>query len=111
MPGLRSEDTLLMSVHWPACLFWDFKVATVKVEEEAAVGQKVPIQLLEYRTDVRRYRFDTLGKSTPAHRAGAPTARGRWVSPRPVGDSDILIATGGDPPTSRGHLVLPPTSG
>ena len=58
MPGLRSEDTLLMSVHWPACLFWDFKVATVKVEEEAAVGQKVPIQLLEYRTDVRRYRFD-----------------------------------------------------
>ena len=39
------------------------------------------IQLLEYQTDVRRCRFDTLGKFTPAHRAGAPTARGRWVSP------------------------------
>ena len=69
------------------------------------------IQLLEYQTDMRRCRFDTLGKSTPAHRAGAPTARGRWVSPRPVGESDILIATGGGPPTGRGHLVLPPTSG
>ena len=30
-----------MSVHWPVGLFWDFNVATVKVEEEAAVGQKV----------------------------------------------------------------------
>ena len=28
-----------------------------------------------------RCRFDTLGKSNPAHRAGAPTARGRWVAP------------------------------
>ena len=36
----------------------------------------VPFQILEYQTDVRRCRFDTLGKSTPAHRAGAPTARG-----------------------------------
>ena len=60
---------------------------------------------------MRRCRFDTLGKSPPAPRAGAPTARGWWVSPRPVGESDILIATGGGPPTGRGHLVLPPTSG
>ena len=52
-----------------------------------------------------------MGKSNPAHRAGAPTARGQWVSPRPVGESDILIATGGGPPTGRGHLVLPPTGG
>ena len=44
-------------------------------EEEEA------IQLLEYQTDVRRCRFDTLGKSTPAHRAGAPTAREQWVAP------------------------------
>ena len=29
---------------------------------------------------VRRYRFVTLGKSSPAHRAGAPTAPERWVS-------------------------------
>ena len=56
---------------------------------------------------MQRCRFDTLGKSTPAHRAGAPTARGRWVSPRPVGESDILIAKGGGPPTARGHLILP----
>ena len=37
-----------------------------------------PIQLQEYQTDMGRCRFDTLGKSNPAHRAGAPTARGRW---------------------------------
>ena len=30
-----------------------------------------PFQLLEYKTDVSRSNFDTLGKSTPAHRAGA----------------------------------------
>ena len=41
----------------------------------------VSIQLLEYQTDMRRCRFDTLGKLTPAHRTGAPTARGRWVCP------------------------------
>ena len=40
-----------------------------------------PIQILEYQTDMRRCRFDTLGKSTPAHRAGAPTACEQWVSP------------------------------
>ena len=40
-----------------------------------------PIQILEYQTDVQRCRFDTLGKSTPAHCAGAPTARERWVAP------------------------------
>ena len=28
---------------------------------------------------MRRCRFDTLGKSTPAHRAGAPTPCGRWA--------------------------------
>ena len=73
--------------------------------------QAKPIQLLEFQTDVQRCRFDTLGKSTPAHRAGAPTARGRWVSPRLVCESDILIATGGGSPTARGHFVLPPTGG
>ena len=45
--------------------------------------QAKPIQLLEFQTDVQRCRFDTLGKLglgfdtlgklTPAHRAGAPT--------------------------------------
>ena len=50
-----------------------------------------------------------MGKSTPAHRAGAPTARGRWVSPLPVGESDILIATGGGPPTGQGQYQVPPT--
>ena len=67
----------------------------------------LPIQLLEYQTDMRRCRFDTLGKSPPAPRAGAPTARGWWVSPRPVGESDILIATGGGPPTGRGTWYCP----
>ena len=71
----------------------------------------LPIQLLEYQTDMRRCRFDTLGKSPPAPRAGAPTARGWWVSPRPVGESDILIATGGGPPTGRGQYQVPPTGG
>ena len=79
--------------------------------ERESSFQFIPIQTLEYQTDMRRCRFDTLGKSPPAPRAGAPTARGWWVSPRPVGESDILIATGGGPPTGRGHLVLPPTSG
>ena len=74
--------------------------------DDFAIFYVYPIQLLEYQTDVRRCRFDTLGKSTPAHRAGAPTARGRWVSPRPVGESDILIATGGGPPTSRGQYKV-----
>ena len=46
-----------------------------------------------------------MGKSTPAHRAGAPTARGRWVSPRPVGESAILIATGGALQTARARWV------
>ena len=36
-------------------------------------GQARPIHLPEYQTDVRRCRFDTLGKLTPAHSAGAPT--------------------------------------
>ena len=49
------------------------------------------IQLLEYQTDMRRCRFDTLGKLTPAHRAGAPIACGRWVCPRAVGESDCPI--------------------
>ena len=43
--------------------------------------------------------------------AGAPTARGRWVSPRPVGESAIPIATGGGPPTGRGQYKVPPTGG
>ena len=41
----------------------------------------VSFQLQEYQTDMGRCRFDTLGKSNPALRAGAPTARGRWVAP------------------------------
>ena len=86
----------------------------VKIAVAAAPSlpfSSTPIQILEYQTDMRRFRFDTLGKSPPAPRAGAPTARGWWVSPRPVGESDIPIATGGGPPTGRGHLVLPPTGG
>ena len=39
------------------------------------------IQLLEYQTDMRRCRFDTLGKLTTAHSAGAPTVHGQWVAP------------------------------
>ena len=38
-----------------------------------------PFQLLEYQTDVRSCRFDTLGKFTPAHCAGALIARERTV--------------------------------
>ena len=45
------------------------------------------------------------------HCAGAPTARGRWVSPRAVGESDIPIATAGGPPTTWGHFILPPSGG
>ena len=45
--------------------------------------QWVAIQLLEYQTDVRRWRFDTLGKLTPAHRAGqgrgSKKCSERWV--------------------------------
>ena len=54
---------------------------------------KIAIQILEYQTDMQRCRFDTLGKSPPAHRAGAPTARGQWVCPRAVCESDSPIAT------------------
>ena len=38
--------------------------------DDFAIFYVYPIQLLEYQTDVRRCRFDTLGKLTPAHRAG-----------------------------------------
>ena len=41
------------------------------------VPQPNPAPRVSRVTDVRRCRFDTLGKSTPAHRAVAP----RWVSP------------------------------
>ena len=33
-----------------------------------------------------------MGKSALAHRAGAPTARERWVCSRKVGESDCLLA-------------------
>ena len=56
-------------------------------------GIAPPFQLLEYKTDVRRCRFDTLGKLTSAHRTGAPTARERWVCSRTVGESDCSLAT------------------
>ena len=56
-------------------------------------GIAPPFQLLEYKTDVRRCRFDTLGKLTSAHRTGAPTARERWVCSRTVGESDCPLAT------------------
>ena len=60
-----------------------------------------PIQLQEYQTDMGRCRFDTLGKSNPAHRAGPPTGRGRWVAPaRWVSAS----ATAAGPPTTQGHF-------
>ena len=58
------------------------------------------IQLQEYQTDMGRCRFDTPGKLTPAHRAGAPPARGRWVAPpRWVSAS----ATAAGPPTVQGQ--------
>ena len=72
--------------------------------------QMKSFQSLEYQTDVRRCRFDTLGKLTSAHRAGAPDARGRWVSPRAVGESDIPIVTAGGPPTAQGHSILAPSA-
>ena len=50
-------------------------------------------QLLEYQTDMRRCRFDTLGKLTSAHRARAPTACEQWVCSRTVGESDCPLAT------------------
>ena len=40
-----------------------------------------PYQLLEYQTDMRRCRFDTLGKQTSAHLAGGPTPYTGWVPP------------------------------
>ena len=63
-----------------------------------------PFQLQEYQTDVGRCRFDTLGKSNPAHRAGAPTAHGRWEAP-PRWVSASAIAAG--PPTRGGHFYCP----
>ena len=63
-----------------------------------------PFQLQEYQTDVGRCRFDTLGKLTPAHRAGPPTAHGLWVcTARWV--SAFLTAAG--PPTVRGTFYCP----
>ena len=41
----------------------------------------VAYQLLEYQTDMRRCRFDTLGKQTSAHLAGGPTPYKGWVPP------------------------------
>ena len=44
------------------------------VRQLAGLGHHpAPYQLLEYQTDMRRCRFDTLGKQTSAHLAGGPT--------------------------------------
>ena len=43
--------------------------------------QPASYQLLEYQTDMRRCRFDTLGKQTSAHLAGGPTPYTGWVPP------------------------------
>ena len=65
-----------------------------------------PFQLPEYQTDVQRCRFDTLGKSTPAHRGGAPIDSEQWVCSRTEGESHCLIATVTGPPTTQEHFKL-----
>ena len=49
------------------------------------------IQLLEYQTDMQRHRFDTLGKLTPAHRAGAPIAQGQLKVPPSSGSRTMRL--------------------
>ena len=61
-------------------------------------------QLQEYQTDMGRCRFDTPGKLTPAHRAGPPTVRGRWVCPAWWVSAS---ATAACPPTRRGTFYCP----
>ena len=53
-----------------------------------------PYQLLEYQTDMRRCRFDTLGKQTSAHRAGGPTPYKGWVPPARWVSADAASAGG-----------------
>ena len=72
---------------------------------EIASKYPQPIQLQEYQTDVERCRFDTLGKSNPAHHAGAHTAHGRWEAP-PRWES--ASATAACPPTRGGALFTAP---
>ena len=79
--------------------------------DDFAIFYVYPIQLLEYQTDVWRCWFDTLGKLTPAHRAGAPTTRERWVCSRTVGESDCLHSTVAGPPTVREQFKVLPHGG
>ena len=57
-----------------------------------------PYQLLEYQTDMRRCRFDTLGKQTSAHLAGGPTPYTGWVPPARWVSAD---AASPSPPIAR----------
>ena len=62
---------------------------------------------------VRKYRFDTLGKSTPAYRAGAPTAHEQWVSPITTAALSVLDTllkklvkiSNSKTDTSKGNLI------
>ena len=76
-PWLKSAWSYLVSVRSDQKQF----ARSMATGDRAGALWLQPIQSLEYQTDMRRCRLDTLGKSTPANRAGAPTACGRWVSP------------------------------
>ena len=91
-----------------------------RIEElQPALWWGQPYQLLEYQTDMRRCKFDTLGKQTSAHLAGGPTPYTGWVPPasihraggmaaRPRGGgpgdaaSALTPRAGGTPPRIRG---------
>ena len=59
-----------------------------------------PIQILEYQTDMRRCRFDTLGKQTSAPLAGGPPPYTGGVPPARGVSADA--ASPGPPPARAG---------
>ena len=77
----------------------------VRGELPPLTHQQEAFQLQEYQTDVGRCRFDTLGKLNPAHRAGPPTVRGRWVCPLRWVSASVTAA---GPPTRGGALSTVP---
>ena len=100
-----SHATIGLSTHYCQCHSSLWLHLHLKSSLQRRIGDWLePYQLLEYQTDMRRCRFDTLGKQTSAHLAGGPTPYKGWVPPARWVSADAASA---GPPTAR--VGLQPT--
>ena len=100
---------VIMSVETkPRCIFHQGCLKLVIFVNVFIKGRMKPYQLLEYQTDMRRCRFDTLGKQTFAHRAGGPTPYtglvppARWVSAAAASPGPPTVRAGWQPARAVG---------